>query len=154
MPLGPQSLWDGDRDEVRAERLDVDDAMRRRLRRVDDHDRALLVRPCGERLDRVDRPERVRDEIVRDDLDVALAREPVERVELQLAVVVDRDVPEAAPGPLRDELPRHEVRVVLELGDDDDVARPEVVEPPGVRDEVDRLGRAAREDDLASPTGR
>jgi len=39
------------------------------LCRVDDHDRALLV--CPPRLlDRVDRAERVRDEVVRDDLDV------------------------------------------------------------------------------------
>ena len=52
-------------------------------------------------------------------------------------------------GRLRDELPGDEVRVVLELGDDDDVARPEVLEPPRVRDEVDRLGRVADEDDLA-----
>ena len=54
-----------------------------------------------------------------------------------------------APVRLRDELPGDEVRVVLELGDDDDVAGAEVVEAPGVGDEVDRLGRAAREDDLA-----
>ena len=39
--------------------------------------------------------------------------------------------------------------MVLELRDHDDVARAEVVGSPGVRDEVDRLGRAAREDDLA-----
>ena len=50
---------------------------------------------------------------------------------------------------LGDVLPRHEVRVVLELGDDHDVAGAEVVEAPGVRDEVDRLGRAPGEDHLA-----
>ena len=39
--------------------------------------------------------------------------------------------------------------MVLELGDDDEVAGAEVVEPPRVGDEVDALRRAAREDDLA-----
>jgi len=40
------------------------------------------VRPGGELVDRVDRPERVRDEVVGDDLDAALLRDRVERVEL------------------------------------------------------------------------
>src|SRR5437773_9896005 len=39
--------------------------------------------------------------------------------------------------------------MVLELGRDDEFARPEVVESPGVGDQVEGLGRAAREDDLA-----
>ena len=66
----------------------------------------------------------------------------------QLAAVVDRDRPELGPRPLRDLLPRHEVRVVLELRDHDDVARAEVVEAPGVRDEVEALRHVPREDDL------
>jgi len=36
--------------------------------------------------------------------------------------------------------------MVLELRDDDDVARTEVVEPPRVGDQVDRLGGAPGED--------
>jgi hypothetical protein len=43
------------------------------------------VRPRGELLDGVDRAERVRDEVVRDHLDVPARRDLVERVELQLA---------------------------------------------------------------------
>ena len=61
-----------EREEVAVELLDVDRVVRCGLRGVDDHDRALLVRPRGEPLDRVDRPQRVRDEVVGDDLDVAL----------------------------------------------------------------------------------
>ena len=113
-----------EREEVAAERLHVDRPVRRSLRSVDDHDRALLVRPVGELLDGIDRAERVRHQVVGDDLDVAARRELVERVELELTV--DRRSGCArtrAPVSLRDELPRHEVRVVLELGDDDDVAR-------------------------------
>ena len=74
-----------EREEVAAERLHVDVLVRRGLRCVDDHDRALLVRPRGELLDRVDRAERVRDEVVGDHLDVAARGDLVERVELQLA---------------------------------------------------------------------
>ena len=80
----------GDGDEVDAERLHVELHVRRRLRGVADEDRALLVRPRDELVERVDRPERVRDEAGRDDLDVALARERVEAGEVELAVLVER----------------------------------------------------------------
>ena len=43
--------------------------------------------------------------------------------------------------------------MVLELGREHDVARAEVLQPPGVGDEVDRLGRVADEDDLARRRG-
>src|SRR5439155_24528905 len=118
----------GEGEEVAAELLDVDAPLRRRLRRVHDHERALFARPSGERLDRVDRPERVRDEVGGDDLDAALLRDLVERVELKLAIAVDRDRTELRAGTRRDLLPRDEVRVVLELGRNDDVAGAEVVE--------------------------
>ena len=51
-------------------------------------------------------------------------------------------------------LPRHDVRVVLEVGEDDLVARADVAPAPALRDEVDALGRAAHEDDLAASTAR
>ena len=48
---------------------------------------------------------------------------PVEVVEPQLALLVERDQPELGARALRDVLPRDEVRVVLELGREHDVAR-------------------------------
>src|SRR5690348_17936229 len=51
----PAQLVRGEREEVAAKCLHVDLLVRSRLRGVDDHDRALLVRPGGELLDRVDR---------------------------------------------------------------------------------------------------
>ncbi len=112
------------------------------------------IAPCScahgdELVERVDRPERVRDEAGRDDPDVPLARDRVEAGEVELAVLVERQEAQLGARLPRDVLPRDEVRVVLELGDDDEVARLEVPEPPRVRDEVDRLGRVADEDDLA-----
>ena len=150
MPLGPHILCAGDRDEVGAERLHVERHVRRGLRGVADEDRALLVRPGGELLDRVDRPERVRDVVRRDDLDPCPARRCASSVgEIELALLGQRDHRELRAGAAGDVLPRHEVRVMLELGDDDEVAGAEVRHPPRVRDEVDRLGRVADEDDLA-----
>ena len=148
-PARPAHLVRREREEVAAERLHVDRAVRRGLRRVDDHDRAVLVRPRGQLLDGVDRAERVRDEVVRDDLDVALAAISSSASSWSSPASSIGITRKLGAGPLGDVLPGDEVRVVLELGDDDEVARAEVVEPPGVGDEVERLGRAAREDDLA-----
>src|SRR5205085_6962300 len=79
----------GEGEEVAVELLDVDRMMRCGLRGVDDHDRSLLVRPGGKALDGIDRSEGVRDEVVADDLDVARERDLLERIELQLAVLVE-----------------------------------------------------------------
>src|SRR6185295_15313056 len=50
---------------------------------------------------------------------------------------------------LAGDLPRHDVRVVLELGRDDLVAGAEPRPAPRAGDEIDRFGRPAHEDDLA-----
>ena len=138
----------GEGEEVAAERLHVDRPVRRRLGGVDDHDRVPAVRPGRESLERIDRPERVGDEVRGDDAHVPVTGRAVEVAEVELALVVERDHPEVGAGPLRDVLPGDEVRVVLELGHEDDVSGPEVDEPPGVGDEVQPLGRVPREDEL------
>ncbi len=63
--------------------------------------------------------------------------------------VVDRRDAQPAPFSARELLPRHDVGVVLELRDDDLVARADVAAAPALGDEVDALGRAAHEDDLS-----
>ena len=128
-PLGPHILWAEMARKSQSSACTSTAHVRRGLRGVDDHDRAVLVSPARQPLDGVDRAERVRDEVVGDDLHVPLGRERVEILELQLAVVVEADHPELRAGPLRDVLPGDEVRVVLELGDDDEVARAEVRSP-------------------------
>ena len=148
-PARPAHLVAGDREEVAVERLHVDAHVRRRLRRVADEDRALVVRPAHERAEVGDRAERVRDEVRRDDLHVAVPRDLVETGEVDVALVVEREHPELGAVAPRDVLPRDEVRVVLELRDDDGVAGPEVVAAPRVRDEVERFRRVAHEDHLA-----
>ena len=99
-------------------------------------------------LDRVDGPERVGDVHDGDDLDVAAGQQGVERVEVQLALVVEADDRELGAAAQRELLPGHEVRVVLHLGDDHAVARPDVGVAPRVGHEVERLGDVAGEDRL------
>ena len=96
-----------------------------------------------------DRPERVRDLGERDD--------PRPRAEQRLVLLEDRPGRASSTGATRrrapfsaaELLPGDDVGVVLEPGDDDLVARADVAAAPALRDQVDRLGRAADEDDLS-----
>ena len=84
----------------------------------------------------------------RDDLGLG-ADQALELVHLQLAVVVDGDDAELGPGLLADDLPRHDVGVVLHRRDQHLVAGGEARAGEALRHEVDPLGGAAHEDDLA-----
>ncbi len=64
------------------------------------------------------------------------------------AVTEDGDVDELRAGAPGELLPRDEVGVVLQFGEQDFVAGLDVPVAPGGGDEVDGFGRAAREDDL------
>ncbi len=138
--------------EVGAERLDVDRDVGHGLRAIDEHEGAGGVRLVDHLADRVDRAERVRDVGERDELRLQ-PEENVVDVLAEDAVVGDRDELEVAVLLLGEDLPRDEVRVVLHLREDDRVAAPDVLPAPRVRDEVDRLGRVAGEDDLGALGG-
>jgi len=72
----------------------------------------------------------------------------VEGIEVQLPFLVEADDRELGAAAQRELLPGHEVRVVLHLGDDHAVARPDVGVAPGVGHEVERLGDVLGEDRL------
>ena len=78
---------------------------------------------------------------------------PLELLAHDVAALVDRRDDQARAGLLADHLPRHEVRVVLHLGDEHLVARPQPRPRVRLRHEVDRLGRPAHEHDLARRGG-
>ncbi len=89
----------------------------------------------------------------------ALGQQVVEAVQVERALTVDRDPAQRRPGAPGELLPRHEVGVVLHLGDEDLVTRAQheavVLRALGRRgvgervgDEVDRLGGVLGEDDL------
>jgi hypothetical protein len=96
--------------------------------------------PADDLLDRVEGAEHVRHVHDRDELR-PLREQLVEVVEVEAALVVDAHVLEPRAG----ELPRHDVRVVLHLGEHHEVALGDV----RARDEVDRAGRVRREDRAA-----
>ena len=143
-----QHLVPGEGQEVGAQLDDVDRHVRHALRRVDQDQRAGVVRQAGDLGDRVDGAEGVADVADGDQL-----RSPrqsgAQVVEIEPAVIGDADVLEARPGLGRQLLPGDQVGVVLHLGRQDQVAGADVRAAPAVGDQVDRLGRVAHEDDLA-----
>ena len=72
----------------------------------------------------------------------------VEPVEVELTVAVDRQVLDLRARLLAEQLPGHDVGVVLHLGQQHHVATADVLARPGVAHQVDRLGGVANEHDL------
>jgi len=101
----------------------------------------------------IDRAERIGNVRHRQQLHVA-GEELVEPAEIkQTAVTVDREESELRAGALGQELPRHDVAVVLHLGEQDFVAALDELGAPRRGDEVDPLGGAAGEDDFVGAAG-
>ena len=155
MPVGPTTLWPvkASRSGRRGgHRRQVDRQLRRRLRGVDDHQRADLVGAARDLGDRVDGAEHVGDPGQRDDLG-ALGDQLVDVRQVEPAVVGEPEPPQRRAGALGEQLPRHDVGVVLHLGDDDLVAGPTCAVPrpgQGVRGQVERLGGVLGEDHLVA----
>ena len=138
--------------EVAADRAHVDREPRHRLGAVDEGDGAGPVRERHELAHGVHGAERVRDVRHRDELR-PLREERLELVHEERSAVVDGRDPEPRAPLLAEELPRHEVRVVLEGGDEHLVARAQPTPPVAPGDEVDGLGSVPGEDDLARVGG-
>ena len=98
-------------------------------------------------LHRHDGAERVRHVGDRDHLG-ARAEQLLEFVDQEIAVVVDRRPFEHRALPLAQEMPRHDVGVVLHDREHDLVALLQPLAAEGIGDQVDRLGGVAGEDDL------
>ena len=67
-------------------------------------------------------------------------------IQLEQPFVIDADKLEPGRHLGRQQLPGHQVAVMLHLGEQDAVAGADVDAPPAVTDEVDRLGGVAGED--------
>ncbi len=80
-------------------------------------------------------------------------KELFQLVEDDLAAVVDGCHPQHRSALLAEQLPGDDVRVMLQLGDEDLVAGSDVSPSPARRHEVDGLGGAADEDDLLGARG-
>src|SRR5207244_2651531 len=109
--------------------------------------RAVRVRHGDHSLDRIDRAEGVGG--VADGDDARARREQLLVLfENQIAGVVDRDDAQRRALRVAEELPRDDVRVVFDRGDQHLVALAHVRTAPRTDHQVDGLGGAAGEDDL------
>lgn len=111
-------------EEVRAEGCDVDRGVRREMHAVDVYERADLVRALGDAGDVWPRAEHVR-RAGHGDEPRALVHDVVEfLVEAQIGGLgVEREPPHGRPDALGRLHPRAHVGIVVELGDDDLIAR-------------------------------
>ena len=135
------------REEVAVHILHIDRHVRRALRAVDEDHGAVFVRDGGNLLDRIDEAKDVRD--FRDGDDLRLLRDLLLRfLDGKPTVLFEVHVLQDSALRLGNHLPRHEVRVMLGDGDDDLVTRLDIRETVAVGDEVQRLRRVLREDDL------
>ena len=152
MPVGAAQLVPREGVEVGAERRHVDREVRRRLGAVEKDPGPRRLGALDDLRDRVDRAEHVRD--VRERHEPRPPREKtLERLEVERPLVGHRHVPEPELPLPGEQDPRHQVRVVLHLGQEDLVPLDERPPRPRVDDEVDRLRRPLREDDLLPMPG-
>ena len=132
--------------EVGADRRHVHRHVRDRLGSVDQGQRARSMRARHHLGDRIDRAEHVRDVGERHQPHVATSQLGVQLLERQLAPLVDLEVAQRRAALAAEDLPGHQIGVMLHLGDQHGIARAHVRAPPRVGDEVDRLGRVLGED--------
>ena len=137
----------GEGQEVTADGRYVDRHVRRGLGGVDQDQCACLVRHGSDLANRVDGPQRVAHVGHRQQLRMRRQLR-AQVVEIEAAVVADRDVVEGGAHLAGQLLPGNDVGVVLELGGHHPVSGTQVGAAPAVGHQVDRLGRVAHEDDL------
>ena len=148
----PIRLVAGKHIKIAVERLHVDVQPRGRLAPVDQHLRAMPVSEARDGFDRDKCPRRI-GEVGHRDEPGSRRQQRLERGEIQAACHVDRRHDQSDPNAIAQQLPRHDVRVVLELADQHLIAGLEEGCAPALRNEVDALGRPAHEDDLARVGG-
>ena len=143
---GREHLVPGEHVEIRVQAAYIGWQVRDGLGAVDEHPGPGPVRPLDHLADRHDGAEGVGH--VRDrDQAGAVAEQIGVGAEEQLALVVYGDDLQRRADLLGELLPGHDVGVMLEVGDQDLVAVPDVLAPPGLGHQVDGLGGAPGVDD-------
>ena len=140
-----EGLVAGEGVEVATERRDVDLEVRGGLAAVDEHHRARGLGEPGHLGGGIDGAEGVGDVREGDELGAG-GEQALESHEVDFAARCDGCDDDLGAGALGDHLPRDDVGVVLEMGEQDLVAGLEVGPAPALGHEVDALGGAAHED--------
>ena len=147
-PARAVDLVAGEDEEIAIERLDVDLPVRRGLAsRRSARGAPAACASADDVGDRRDRAERVGG--MRDSHKLrARAQQPLVLLKNELAGIVDRHDLENDAEAVTQDLPGHDVRMVLQPGDHDLVAGLEVAGTQAVGHQIDGRGGIAREDDL------
>jgi hypothetical protein len=106
------------------------------------------MRQLDDAFDRQKGPGHVRDMRHRDQ-PRARVQQCLENRDVELAGRTGRRDNEPGADALAQHLPRHDIRVMLDIADNDLVAGFETCRPPALGHQIDRLGGAAQKDDLA-----
>ncbi len=135
--------------EVAVELAHVDRTMRRGLGSVEENQGPGLMGHPNHLPGRVDRAQPVRDVGEGNQLGIR-PQEHLVAVEAEPTLVVERHELQVGVLLLPQELPGHQVGVVLQLGQHDRVGTADVAPSPAVGHQVDRLSSVAHHDDLVS----
>ena len=131
--------------EVATERGDVDLEVGGGLTAIDEYHGARSLSETGHLGGWIDGAEGIGDVREGDKLGAG-GKQSLESHEVDFAARRDGRDDDLGAGALGDDLPRHDVGVVLEMGEQDLIAGLEVGPTPALGDEVDALGGAAHED--------
>ena len=137
----------GENVKITIQRLNIHRMVHYRLRAIDQHFRAILMRQRDHFRKRVFRSQHVRH--MRDSQQSGtLIKQRRERIQLQRAVRIERNDAQFRPCTRAQHLPGDNIGVVLHLADDDVIASPNILRPPAVGNKVDALCRPAHEHQL------
>jgi len=136
--------------EIAIDVADIDIHVYRRLRAVDQDWNPARMRQTDDLLDWHDAAQHVRHLGYRDQLRLR-RQELLELANQEIAVIIDRRPSNHGALTLTQEVPGHDVGVVLHDREHDFVALADPFAPEGLRYEIDRLRGAASEHDLFAP---
>ena len=137
----------GEHIEIRVEIAHVDVEMHRALRAVDQHRHAMGMGDGDDVLDRRHRAQHIGHLGDGDDLR-ALGQRALERIQRERAVVGDIDPFQHRALAFAMEMPGHDIGMMLHHGKHDFIALPDMGDAEAGGDQVDRLRRRARKNDL------
>ena len=140
MPRGAVDLVAGEDDRSRSRDPARRPACARRLAAVDQHRNAARMRDPHDLLDRRHRAQRIRHMGDGDELR-AVGQALLEFLDVEHAEIVDRHPDQLGALPFADEMPRHDVGMMLHDREHDLVALADVRHAEAIGDRVDRLGR-------------
>ena len=140
----------GKRQEIRAHGLHVGGQVGDGLRGIDQHQRARRFCRAGHYLHRIDRAKRVGNPCESEDFHPS-AEQRVEGLLIESAIVVAGNHLEGGSGSLAEHLPRDDVRMMFQGGNEHFVARPDAArEGEDVGHQIDAGGGAGSEDHLVA----